>query len=538
MARTYNPYPYQTYAQNAIMENPAIGLFLDMGLGKTVITLTALQSLKFDRWAVNKVLIIAPKKVAEDTWQVEARKWEHLKRLRVVGVLGTATQREMALSSAADIYVINRENTQWLVEYYGRAWPFDTVVLDESSSFKNHQAKRFKALRAVRPRIRRIIELTGTPNPHGLMDLWAQLYLLDGGQRLGRTISVYRDMYFNPDKRSRTKIFSYAPKDGADRAIYRQISDICISMKAADYLDLPELVYEDIPVVLDSKAVNSYQCFEKSAVLQVEREAFLSEIERVKNDPVVVVHHFDDDGPRIMQTLIDAKIPAVFGTPDGLEQWQRKQVQVLITNGFIPVTQTGYKTIVYDDIITANTAAALSSKLLQLCNGAVYDENHEVVEIHDCKIEAFLEAVEQLNGQHAIVCYSFVHDKERLLQALDKTGLRVRVYTGAQDKDDWNAGKIDLLLIHPASCGYGLNLQEGGHHIIWFGLTWNLEEYQQANKRLHRQGQEYPVIVHHLIVKGGRDEDVIRSLESKDDVQESLLQSLKVRIREVKEGKG
>lgn len=458
MAKVYNPYPYQKYAQEQIIELPAIGLFLDMGLGKTVITLTALQALKFDRWCVNRVLIIAPKKVAEDTWQVEARKWQHLQGLRVVGVLGTATQRAKALDTPADIYVINRENTQWLVEYYGRRWPFDTVVLDESSSFKNHQAKRFRALRTVRPRINRIIELTGTPNPHGLMDLWAQVFLLDGGQRLGRTISVYRDMYFNPDKRNRTTIFSYAPKDGAEEQIHKAVSDICISMKAADYLDLPELVYEDIPVVLDDKAAKAYRRLEREAVLQVD-----------------------------------------------------------------------------EDTITANTAATLSNKLLQLCNGAVYDENHEVVQVHDCKIEAFLEAVEGLNGQHAIVCYAFVHDKDRLLQALAKTGLRVRVYAGAQDKDDWNAGNIDLLLIHPASCGYGLNLQDGGHHIIWFGLTWNLEEYQQANKRLHRQGQEHPVIVHHLIVKGGRDEDVIRSLENKDDVQESLLQSLKVRIKEAKE---
>ncbi len=458
MARVYNPYPYQRYAQEQIIEHPAIGLFLDMGLGKTVITLTALQALKFDRWCINKTLIIAPKKVAEDTWQMEAKKWQHLQGLRVVGVLGTATQRAAALATAADIYVINRENTQWLVEYYGRAWPFDTVVLDESSSFKNHQAKRFRALRTVRPRINRIIELTGTPNPHGLMDLWAQVYLLDGGQRLGRTISVYRDMYFNPDKRNRTTIFSYAPKDGADEQIHKQISDICFSMKAADYLDLPELIYEDIPVVLDDKAAKAYRRLEREAVLQVD-----------------------------------------------------------------------------EDTITAVNAAALSGKLLQLCNGAVYDENHEVVHVHDCKLEAFMETVEGLNGQHAIVCYSFVHDKDRLLQALAKTDLRVRVYRDNRDKDDWNAGKIDLLLIHPASCGYGLNLQEGGHHIIWYGLTWNLEEYQQANKRLHRQGQEYPVIVHHLIVKGGRDEDVIRSLEGKDDVQESLLESLKVRIREAKE---
>ncbi len=459
MAKVYNPYPYQQYAEREIIEKPNIGLFLDMGLGKTVITLTALQEMKFDRWCVNKTLIIAPKKVAEDTWQTEAQKWQHLQSLRIVGVLGTATQREHALDTPADIYVINRENTQWLVDHYGRDWPFDTVVLDESSSFKNHQAKRFRALRTVRPRINRLIELTGTPNPHGLMDLWSQVFLLDGGKRLGRTISVYRDMYFNPDKRNRTTIFSYAPKEGAEQEIHRLISDICISMKASDYLDLPELVYEDIPVVLDDKAAKAYHRMERDAVLQVD-----------------------------------------------------------------------------EDTITATNAAALSGKLLQLCNGAVYDENREVVQVHDCKIEAFLEAVEGLNGQHAIVCYSFIHDKDRLLQALAKTGLRVRVYKDTRDKDDWNAGNIDLLLIHPASCGYGLNLQEGGHHIIWFGLTWNLEEYQQANKRLHRQGQEHPVIVHHLVVKGGRDEDVIKSLEGKDNVQEALLQSLKVRIKAVKGG--
>lgn len=458
MGRPYTPYPYQQYCHDAILRLPAIGMFLDMGLGKTVITLTAIHELKYYRWAINKVLVIAPKKVAEDTWQTEVAKWDHLSGLRVIGVLGSATQRMRALQTPADVYVINRENTQWIVEHFGLNWPFDVVVLDESSSFKNHQAKRFKALKVVRPKIRRIIELTGTPNPHGLIDLWAQVYLLDGGKRLGRTISVYRDIYFVPDKRNRTTIFSYAPKDGAEQAIHTAISDICISMKAADYLDLPDLVYEDIPVVLDGAAQRAYNQMEREAILQVDEET-----------------------------------------------------------------------------ITANTAATLSGKLLQLCNGAVYDENHNAVHVHDCKIEALMETVEQLNGQHAVICYYFNHDLDRLQAALSRTGLRVRVYRDARDKDDWNAGNIDLLLIHPASCGYGLNLQDGGHHIIWFSLTWNLEEYQQANKRLHRQGQEYPVIVHHLIVKGGRDEDVIRSLADKDDVQESLLESLKVRISQVKE---
>lgn len=454
----YTPYAYQQYCEKKIIETLYIGLFLDMGLGKTAITLSAIRRLKYEYWSVCRVLIIAPKKVAEDTWQSEARKWDHLCGLRIVGVLGNATQRINALNTPADIYVINRENTQWLVESFGRNWPFDMVVLDESSSFKNHQAKRFKALKLVRSRINRLVELTGTPNPHGLMDLWAQIYLLDGGARLGRTISVYRDLYFVPDKRSRMTIFSYAPKDGAEQAIHKALSDICISMKSEDYLNLPDLIYEDIPVTLDDSASRAYKRLEREAVLEIE-----------------------------------------------------------------------------DDTITASNAAALSGKLLQLCNGAVYDEKHAVIPVHDCKIEAFLETVEQLNGQHAIVCYYFNHDRDRLLVALARSGLRVRVYGGTQDKDDWNAGKIDLLLIHPASCGYGLNLQDGGHHIIWFGLTWNLEEYQQANKRLHRQGQSAPVIVHHLVVQGGRDEDVIRSLASKEDVQESLLQSLKVRIAQVKE---
>ena len=456
-AKMYEPYPYQEYIQNLILEKPFLGLFLDMGLGKTVITLTAFRMLKFERWQANKMLVIAPKKVAEDTWQTETKKWMHLKGLRVVGVLGTATQRQQALCKTADVYVINRENTQWLVEWCGRDWPFDTVVLDESSSFKNHQAKRFKALRTVRPKIKRLIELTGTPNPHGLMDLWSQIYLLDGGQRLGRTISVYRDMFFLPDKRNRTTIFSYVPREGAAEEIQRRIADICISMKSSDYLCLPDMIYEDIPVLLDPKAQKDYHEMEREAVLQVDEET-----------------------------------------------------------------------------VAATTAAALSGKLLQLCNGAVYDENKHVVEVHDCKIAALLETVEQLNGQHAMVCYYYNHDRDRLIEALKVTRLNVRVYADAKDKEDWNAGKIDLLLVHPASCGYGLNLQEGGHHVIWFSLTWNLEEYQQTNKRLHRQGQEYPVIVHHLIVKGGRDEDVIRSLADKDNAQESLLQSLKARIKEVK----
>lgn len=460
MPKDFKPHSYQAYSIQRMIDTPYIGAFLDMGLGKTAITLTALHSLKYERFCIRKALVIAPKKVAESTWTKERDKWNHLKDLRISIVLGSEKQRLEALSAQADIYIINRENTKWLVDYYKHNWPFDTVVLDESSSFKNPQAGRFKALKAVRPKIQRLIELTGTPSPKGLIDLWAQIYLLDGGKRLGRTISVYRDIFFVPDKRNRTTIFSYAPKEGAEDAIYKSISDICISMKAEDYLSLPDLIYDDIPVKLDSKAQKAYDQLERDMLLEVD-----------------------------------------------------------------------------DDLVTANTAASLTGKLLQLCNGAVYDEDGAVVPIHDCKIDVLLETIEQLNGQHTIIYYHFQHDRDRILEALSRSNLTVRVYKDAKEETDWNDGKIDVLLAQPSSCGYGLNLQDGGHHIIWFGLTWNLEEYQQANKRLHRQGQLYPVIVHRLITQGGTDEDVIHSLESKDNVQESLLSALKVRITQAKGGK-
>lgn len=458
----YKPHPYQEYATQRIIDDKAAALFLDCGLGKTVITLTAIKRLKYERWECRKVLIIAPKTVAEDTWQSEAQKWDHLRSLRFSTVLGSAAQRKAALAARADIYVINRENTAWLVKELGHKWDFDTVVLDESTSFKSHQSQRFKALKAVRPRIRRIVELTGTPDPHGLMDLWAQVYLLDGGQRLGRTITAYRDAYFLPDKRNGAIIYSYKPKAGAEKAITERIADLAVSMKAEDYLTLPDLIERDVYVTLDPAAKTAYARLERDALLEIDR-----------------------------------------------------------------------------DTVTAANAAALSSKLLQLCAGAIYTEpdtpdgERGVMHVHDCKLEAFMELIESLNGAHAVVCYGFVHDKDRILAALRKAGKRVKVYESAADKDAWNAGKLDILLIHPASCGYGLNLQQGGHHLIWYTPSWNLEEYIQANKRLHRQGQPEPVIVHRLIVKGGRDEDVVRALASKDATQERLLQSLKARIEDV-----
>ncbi len=449
----YIPHAYQSYCINRLLTDPALGLFLDMGLGKTVITLTAINDLKRNRFAVSKVLVIAPKKVAEATWSKEAAKWDHLKMLRVVPVLGTLTKRVRALNTPGDVYVINRENVPWLVEYYRNAWPFDMVVADEFSSFKNHQAKRFKALTWVRKHITRFVGLTGTPAPNGLLDLWAQVYLLDEGKRLRDRITKYRERYFEPDQRNRDHIFSYVPKPGADEVIRQLIGDICVSMKAEDYLELPDCISVTVPVLLDGKAQATYDKLEKEMLLEVD-----------------------------------------------------------------------------ESIIDAGSAAVLTNKLLQLCNGAVYDENRETVEIHRCKIEAFMELVEGLNGQPALVFYSFKHDLARIKKALAKSGLRVRELKSPQDEDDWNARNIDILLAHPASCAYGLNLQQGGNHVIWFGLNWSLELYQQANKRLHRQGQAEKVIIHHLAVEGGVDEDVISALEDKSSTQDKLMNALKARI--------
>lgn len=453
----FTPHPYQRYCIDRVVKDQAIGLFLDMGLGKTVITLSAIMELKYGRFAVNKVLVIAPKKVAEATWQHEASKWDFLRNLRFATVLGSAKNRIKELYRPADIYVINRENVDWLVDYYKNDWPFDMVVVDESSSFKSHRAKRFKALASIRPHIRRIVELTGTPSPNSLVDLWSQLYLLDGGARLGKYYTHFRDRFFDPGKRTREVIYSYDPKDGAQQSIMGRISDICISMKASDYLQLPDCIIDDIPVELDAKAKKAYNQLERDMVLAL---------------------------------------------PDG-------------------------------DIDVAS-AAGLSNKLQQLANGAVYDDEHGVHEVHNCKLEAFLELLEKLNGQHALVFYNFKHDLSRIQDALKTSKLRVRVFQGAAEEKDWNSGKIDVLLAHPASTAYGLNLQNGGHHIIWFGLNWSLGLYQQANKRLHRQGQQEPVIIHQLVCRGTRDDDLVDALDWKDKAQDYVLESLKARIKKWK----
>ena len=459
----FKPHAYQQHCITKVIEIAKLGLFLDMGLGKTVTTLTAIRQLKYDRFEVRKVLVIAPKKVAEGTWTREKDKWEHTKILRVSPVLGSQAKRIRALNTPADIYIINRENVCWLVDYYRNDWPFDMVVIDESSSFKSHTAKRFKALASISSRITRLVELTGTPSPNGLDDLWSQVFLLDGGERLGKRYTQFRERYFDPGRRGADgMVYDYKAKPGSEQSILERISDICISMKAEDYLQLPDIIYHTVPVVLDPKALKAYQEMERKMVLEL---------------------------------------------PEDEEE------------------------------ISVTSAAALSNKLLQLANGALYDDDHQVHEIHDCKLEAFTELIESLQGKPALVFYNFQHDKTRILKALEKTKLRIRELKKPQDEDDWNAGKIDILLAHPASAAYGLNLQQGGNHVIWFGLTWNYELYTQANKRLHRQGQTEKVIIHHLVSTGTRDEDVMQALEKKDDVQNWVMESLKARIKAIKEGR-
>jgi SNF2 family DNA or RNA helicase len=450
----YTPYPYQKYATKWIIDKEKAGLLMEMGLGKTVCTLTAINELLYDYFDVVKVLVIAPLRVAESTWGEEIKKWDHLRHLKISKVLGAEKERIKALNTKADIYIINRENVAWLVNFYKSNWPFDMVVIDELSSFKSHKAKRFKALRKVRPFIKRIVGLTGTPAPNGLIDLWPQIYLLDGGKRLGKTITGFREKYFLPDKRNREIIFSYKPKDGAKEAIYEKLSDICVSMKAKDYLDLPERIDNFITVYLDDKAKGQYE--------QLERDLLLP--------------------------LKDADV-------------------------------------------VANTAAILTNKLLQLSNGAVYDENKDVKEIHDAKLKALEDVIEAANGKPVLVFYTYKHDLMRIKEHLKNKILRE--LKSAKDIEDWNKGNIEVLLAHPASAGHGLNLQAGGNIIVWFGLTFSLELYSQANARLHRQGQKETVIIHHLIAKGTIDEDVMKVLKNKEATQESLLKAVRARINRV-----
>ena len=443
----YKPHNYQQFATDFILNQSICCLMLDMGLGKTVITLTALWQLALDSFDVSRVLVIAPKRVAEDTWPKELAKWEHLTGLTSSLVLGSAAERKAALQRKAFLYIINRENVASLVKNH--YWDFDMVVIDELSSFKSNKAERFKAMKKVRPMVTRIVGLTGTPAPNTLMDLWPQMYLMDMGQRLGRFIGGFRDRFFLPDKRNREIIYSYKPREGAEDAIYALISDICISMKAADYLDMPERIDNRIEVSMSPKERKLYDDFQKDMVLSIG-----------------------------------------------------------------------------DEELDAANAAALSNKLLQMANGAVYSEDKTVIPIHDRKLDALEDLVEAANGKPLLVAYWYKHDLQRIKARFKN----VRCIDTAKDIDDWNAGQIPLALIHPASAGHGLNLQDGGCTIVWFGLTWSLELYQQLNARLWRQGQKHTVVIHHIITKGTHDEDVMRALENKDTRQSALIEAVRARI--------
>ena len=457
----FKPHDYQSYCIEYIKTHPVAALFLDMGLGKTAITLTAMRDLMLDDLVVSKALVIAPLRVARDTWPTEVQKWEHLSDLDVSVIVGDLKTRTAALNHRAMIYIINRENVKWLVEYYeknGLRWDFDCVIIDELSSFKNYQSQRFKWLRKVRPFVKRWIGLTGTPTSNGLMDLWAEIGILDGGERLGRFIGRFRDSYFKAGSMNPNTgvVFSYVPRKGAEQQIYERISDITISMKALDYLQMPECICVNHEVEMNAR----------------ERKLY----DQLKTDLIIPT----DDG----------------------------------------------------DIDAAN-AAALSNKLLQMSNGAVYDENKEPRFIHSRKLEMLEDLIEAANGQPVLVAYWFKHDRTRIIQHLAKAGYdgsQVRDLKSSEDISGWNAGKIPIALIHPASAGHGLNIQEGGHILIWFGLTWSLELYQQANARLWRQGQRETVTIHHIVTKDTVDEDVLAALASKDVTQGKLIAAVKARL--------
>ena len=442
----YKPHDYQKYAADFIITHPISALLLDMGLGKTSITLTAINNLLFDSFEVHKVLVVAPLRVARDTWSAEIEKWEHLKNLRYSVVVGTEQERLNALRTPADIYIINRENVQWLVEESGLPFDYDMAVIDELSSFKNHQSKRFKAFMKVRPKLKRIVGLTGTPASNGLMDLFAEFKLLDMGERLGRLIGQYRNTYFQPDKRNGMVIYSYKPLPNAEQQIYDKISDITISMKATDHLKMPELISSEYMVQLSDKEREKYDRLKKDLVLSTE-----------------------------------------------------------------------------DNEVTAANAASLSNKLSQMANGAVYSNDESVIEIHDRKLDALEDIIESMNGRPLLVAYWFKHDLERIRKRFE-----IREIKSSRDISDWNSGKIPVALIHPASAGHGLNLQSGGSTLVWFGLTWSLELYQQTNARLWRQGQTADtVVIQHIISKGTIDEQIMKALKAKDTTQAALIAAVK-----------
>ena len=451
----FTPYPHQQAGIDWIIEHPAAGLLWGMGTGKTVTTLTAVDRLLNDYLEDGPALVIAPKRVAENTWSKEASKWEHLQHLRVSRVMGTQAQRLAALNTPADIYVINRENVVWLVDTFsgsvsGQRWPFPIVVIDELSSFKSAQAKRWKALRKVRGRIRRIIGLTGTPRPNGLEDLWPEIYLLDKGERLGRTLGAFRARYLIPEKMNGHIVYSYRPREGAEAEVYEALGDICMSIRKEDVLSLPGQIYEDVVLEAPSDIMRQYKQFERDKVLEC------------------------------------------LGADGG---------------------------------IIAGTEAALTNKLLQFANGAIYDMEGQAHPLHTVKLEALEELLEAAGGDPVLVLYSYKHDADRIRERV-----KCRALDTPEDIDAWNRGEIPVALAHPASIGHGLNLQDGGHIIIWYGLTWSLELYQQANERLNRPGQKNVCRVYHLILKGTHDERVLKSLKNKDKGQAAAIEALRLEI--------
>lgn len=445
----YAPHNYQKFATDFIINHPVSAVLLEMGLGKSVISLSAINELMLDYFDVSRTLVIAPLRVANSTWPDEIKKWDHLKHLNYSVVIGSEKERLDALRKPAHIYLINRENVDWLITKSGVSWKFDMVVIDELSSFKSYQAKRFKSLLKVRPKIKRIVGLTGTPSSNGLMDLWAEFRLLDMGERLGRYITYYRQNFFVPDKRNQQMIFSYKPKEGSEKMIYSLISDITISMKSKDFLKMPECVMNEVVVSLSDKEQKLYDSLKQDMVLSLE-----------------------------------------------------------------------------ENEIDAINAAALSNKLLQMSNGAVYNDDKESLHIHDRKLDALEDLIEGANGKPVLVAYWFKHDLEKIKDRFD-----VRKIKSAKDISDWNKGKIPVALIHPASAGHGLNLQAGGSTLIWFGLTWSLELYQQTNARLYRQGQDSTVVIHHILTKGTIDEDVMKALKAKEKIQDALIDSVKARLK-------
>lgn len=444
----YKPHSYQEYAIRYIETHPISALLIDMGLGKTSITLTAIRNLLFDSFEVCKVLVIAPLRVAKNTWTDEIKKWEHLSTLTYSLIVGNENERLSALNEKADIYIINRENVDWLVNKSGYKFDFDMVVIDELSSFKNHQSKRFKSFMKVRPLVKRIVGLTGTPSSNGLMDLFAEFKILDMGKRLGYFIGQYRNTYFKPDKMNGPIVYSYKPLPNAENAIYEKIYDITVSMKANEYLKMPELLTSNYVVELTNSEKNQYDEMKKSLVLEIT-----------------------------------------------------------------------------DGEITASNAASLSNKLCQLSNGAIYDDDQNIVEIHDRKLESLEDIIESMNGKPLLIAYWYRHDLERI-----KSRFSVREIKTSEDISDWNDGKIPVALIHPASAGHRLNLQNGGSTLVWFGLTWSLELYQQANARLYRQGQKNTVVIQHIITKGTIDEQILKALQKKNKTQADLIDAVRANL--------